>query len=161
MSLEAFKHAASDLYQGEITGEVSVNLLLKRFTTPRQQYVLGTTLQLETETKARLRPAAFELGVSLEELGESRQAGTAMDSIVDGLGWCEANTKLAEALTPIVERYRAIAEAAPAKYKELAQSMVTHEQSIKRMAEMEAAGIESGSLDDVIRQLVFPLPEPK
>jgi hypothetical protein len=67
----------------------------------------------------------------------------------------------AEALAQFVARYREIADAAPAKYKDLAQSMVTHEESLLRMAEMAAAGIENGSLDDVNRQLVFPLPEPK
>ena len=50
MSLEKYKVGLSEQYQGEVIGEVAINCLLARFHSPRQQYLLGTVLQLETET---------------------------------------------------------------------------------------------------------------
>ena len=66
---------------------------------------------------------------------------------------------LATVAKPFVERYRQIAELAPPEYKQLANSMVVHEQSLVDAAELEAAGDVEHSMDDVVKQLVFPLPK--
>ena len=75
MSLVEFKKGLSEEYQGEVIGEVFFGGLLERFDSPEHRYKLATLLQLETETKARLRPAALELGVELAEFDESRKLG--------------------------------------------------------------------------------------
>jgi hypothetical protein len=159
MSLKKFKIGLSELYQGEATGEVVFYRLLRRFDLPNQLYKLGSLLQLETEAKARLRPAVFELGLDLVELDESRDKGNEFNQTFEGMDWREAMAHLATLNEPFVNRYREIAESAPPEYQELADSMVAHEQSIQRFAELEAAGKGDQSIDDVLTQLVFPLPK--
>ena len=67
MSLEEYKLGLSEQYQGEVIGEVAVNSLLQQFRNPREQYLLATVFQFETETKARLRPVVAELGIDVIE----------------------------------------------------------------------------------------------
>ena len=85
MSLQEYRSALEEQYQGEVAGETSICQLLKQFTSPRQQYLLGSMLQLETETKARLRPAAAKLGISLIESDSARASGEALADLVKGL----------------------------------------------------------------------------
>ena len=157
MSLVEFKKGLSEEYQGEVIGEVFFGGLLERFDSPEHQYKLATLLQLETETKARLRPAALELGVELAELDESRKLGHDFIKSCDGMDWKAMMTHLETVVEPYVERYSDIAEIAPPEYKEVADSMVVHERSIQAFARLEASGETEHSLDDVIKQLKFPL----
>jgi len=161
MSLDEYRAGLEEQYQGEVAGEVSLCRMLEVFDSPRQRYVLGSILQLETETKARLRPAAARLGISLIETAEARAAGESLAGQVKGLSWQDAMRALATPLVEFVARYREIAELAPPEFKALADSMVVHEESILTLARREADGETDGSLDDVVRQLVFPLPEPE
>ena len=158
MALKEFKIGLSELYQGEATGEVVFYRLLERFDSPDQRYKLGSLLQLETEAKARLRPAVFELGLDLAELDESRDKGNEFDRTFEGMDWRAAMAHLATLNEPFVKRYREIAEAAPPEYRGLADSMAVHEKSIQNFAEREAAGDGDHSIDDVVKQLIFPLP---
>ncbi len=157
MSLVEFKKGLSEEYQGEVIGEVFFGGLLERFDSPEHRYKLATLLQLETETKARLRPAALELGVELAEFDESRKLGDDFIKSCDGMDWKAMMTHLATVVGPYVKRYSDIAEIAPPEYKEVADSMVVHERSIQTFARREASGETEHSLDDVIRQLKFPL----
>lgn len=158
MSLREFRIEISEFYQGEVTGEVVFSRLLERFGSENQRYKLGSLLQLETETKARLRPAAMEIGLDMVEVDESRDKGNEFYRSFEGMDWKAAMAHLATVVEPYVKRYREIAETAPPAYKELADSMVVHEQSIQDYAELEGAGQEERSIDDVVKQLVFPLP---
>jgi hypothetical protein len=160
MSLEQFKVGLSELYQGEVIGEVALNCLLVKFRSPRQQYLLGSVLQLETETKARLRPTAAILGIDLVESEESRKMGLEMAGSVEDLNWKDTSSLLSKALVSYVDRYREIAETAPTEYKELAESMVVHEKSIQHLWEREALGADDLSINEVVKQLIFPLPKP-
>lgn len=74
-----------------------------------------------------------------------------------GMDWKATMSFLATAAEPYVQRYTKIAEIAPAEYKDLADSMVVHEKSITNFASLEASGDTEHSLDDVIKQLKFPL----
>jgi hypothetical protein len=159
MSVKDFKSGFSEMYQGEVIGEVLFSRLLGRFDTANQRYKLGSLLQLETETKARLRPAAMQLRLDLIELDESRNEGEEFYRTFEGMDWKAAMTHLAIVVEPYVKRYRQIAELAPSEYKELADSMVVHEQSIQCAAKLEAAGEGKRSIDDVVKQLIFPLPK--
>ena len=67
MYSEQFKKDLSELYQGEILGEVLFDQMLSYFQSPDKQYKLSLLLQLETETKARLRPTLVLLGIDLVE----------------------------------------------------------------------------------------------
>ena len=157
MSLVEFKKGLSEEYQGEVIGEVFFGGLLERFDSPEHRYKLATLLQLETETKARLRPAALELGVELAEFDESRKLGHDFIKSCDGMDWKAMMTYLATIVEPYVKRYSDIAEIAPPEYKEVADSMVVHERSVQTFARLEASGETEHSLDDVIKQLKFPL----
>jgi hypothetical protein len=59
-----------------------------------------------------------------------------------------------------VEKFRAIEAAAPDSDREVAHSMVIHEQSIHTFARMELEGDAANSLNDVIAQLQYPLVKP-
>lgn len=157
MSLAEFKKGLSEEYQGEVIGEVLFSGLLDRFDNPQHRYKLATLLQLETETKARLRPTALELGVELAELDKSRRMGRDFLKSCEGMDWKGLMTFLETAVEPYVKRYREIAEIAPPEYKEIADSMVVHEASIRTFARLEASDDREHSLDAVIQQLKFPL----
>ena len=161
MSLEEYKLGLSEQYQGEVIGEVAINCLLQRFRSPRQQYLLGSVLQLETETKARLRPAAAELGIDIIESEESRTAGFAFRDMVEGLDWQSSMKVIAEALIPYVSKYEEILNIAPPEYKELAELMVVHERSIQQLWEWEARGEGDSAIGEINKQLLFPLPSPE
>ncbi|MGK0223149.1 MAG: hypothetical protein ACI9ON_002392 [Limisphaerales bacterium] len=160
MSLEEYRLALQGQYQGEVAGEVSICQLLKQFTSPRQQYLLGSMLQLETETKARLRPAAVKLGIDLVESDSARADGEALAGMVNGLDWQSSMGVLVGPLADFTARYSEIASMAPHEFKELADSMVTHEESLLNLARSEASGETDDSIDVVVDQLVFPLPKP-
>jgi hypothetical protein len=159
VSTDEYRKALEEQYQGEVAGEVSVCRMLQSFESPRQRYVLGSILQLETETKARLRPSVAKLGISLVESEAARADGEGLAHLVNGLSWQDAMRALAEALEGFVNRYREIAQLAPPEFKDLADSMVIHEESLLNLARCEAVGIDDGSLDALVDQLVFPLPE--
>jgi hypothetical protein len=160
MSLEKYKAGLSEQYQGEVIGEVAINLLLSKFRGPREQYLLGTALQLETETKARLRPFVAALGIEIIESEESRQAGAGLGAALEGLDWRSSMKLLAEALIPYVDKYQEISDIAPPEYREIAELMVSHEKSIQQLWEQEALGDSTSALEEIRKQLLFPLPDP-
>ncbi len=57
----------NELYQSEVLGEAAFLALIKVAKNPREKYHFGTLLQLETETKARLRPFLFAHGLGFDE----------------------------------------------------------------------------------------------
>ena len=73
------------------------------------------------------------------------------------MDWKGLMTHLETVVEPYVKRYSEIAEIAPPEYKGVADSMVVHEASIRTFARLEASGDTEHSLDDVIKQLRFPL----
>ena len=87
MSLNEFKIGLVEMYQGEVIGEVLLSRMLERFDSAEQLYKLGTMLQLETETKARLRPAVMQLGLGLVELDDSRDKGNEFYRTFEGMNW--------------------------------------------------------------------------
>lgn len=160
MTSDAFKQGLSDMYQGEVIGEVALNEMLSWFDEPVKRYKIAVILQLESETKARLRPALMALGIDITEQEESRETGRQFAAALSGLEWKEAMAALRDGVRPYLDSYREIAAAAPAAWHEIAQSMVVHEQSLHDFAEMEAAGDTQHSLDAVNAQLAYPLPKP-
>ena len=74
-----------EMYQGEIIGEVLFNRMLAFYDDPLQRYKVSVMLQLETETKARLRPVIMRLGLDPAESEESRRAGHKFAESLAGL----------------------------------------------------------------------------
>ena len=85
MTNDVFKQGLVELYQGEVLGEVLFDQMLPYFIEPDKQYKIAVMLQLETETKARLRPAMMQLGLDLGEQSESRKIGLDMATGMKGL----------------------------------------------------------------------------
>jgi hypothetical protein len=160
MAADDFKQGMMEMYQGEVIGEVLFNRMLGIDDDTMHRYKVAVMLQLETETKARLRPWVMRLGLDPAELEESRDTGHAFADNLSGLGWDETLLKLCEGIKPYVERYREIEAIAPPEYADAAHSMVVHEQSLYRFTELEAAGDVAHSLDDIVAQLVHLLPAP-
>ena len=67
---------------------------------------------------------------------------------------------LSQALIPYVDKYQEIADIAPPEYKDLADSMVVHERAIQQLWEQEAQEAGDSAIDQIIKQLLFPLPNP-
>lgn len=146
-----------DLIDSEIFGERVSLALLEVARNERERYHVGTLLQLETETKARLRPLLYKHGVSLSETIDLEH----IDGIVEGY---RAGTweEFAAANIPIVQdflaRFEEIAAVGPEEDREILDSMVRHERAILRWFEMESRGDRQGSLEDILAQLSNPLP---
>ena len=157
MSLAQFKEGVRELYQGEVIGEVFFDGLLKRFDSPDQRYKLATLYQLETETKARMRPIALELDLDIAEIDGYRKLGHDFVESCDGMDWKGVMTYLGPLVQTYVDKFKGYVEIAPPEYKEMADSMVVHEAAILTFANLEASGDTEHSLDDVIKQLKFPM----
>ena len=161
MTTDEFRDCLVDYYQTEVLGEAFFEALIGTFSDPDHAYKIGSLLQLETETKARLRPAIVQLGGSVEELEQSRQTGRELADSIAGGDWKEFVSVLNSAGEPLLNRQREVAETAPSAYRELAESMRVHGESIQNFTEAELAGEESHSIDEVVEQLKFPLQRPQ
>lgn len=153
----SFTDQLIEMYQGEVIGEVLFNAMLAMYPEPDQQYKSATMLQLETETKARLRPALAALGADLTELEASREAGHSFVDALAGKDWSGAMQVLSEGITPYVERYREIAASAPTDYRDVAESMVEHEEVLHQFVTAESAGEGEQALQALVAQLQYPL----
>lgn len=153
MSEDKFKEGLVSLYQGEILGEVLFDQMLYIFEDKDIQYKIFILMQLETETKARLRPYLISLGLDFKEQQAYRDIGMQMADSMKGKSWNEVMTIIIDGVKPAVEGYKAIVSIAPPQYVKLAESMVIHEQSIVDFAELELAGRSEESINVIIQQL--------
>jgi len=157
MKQEPFEASLQELYQGEIIGEVILDKMLSFFAEPDMKYKIAVLLQLETETKARLRPTLMRIGLNIAEAKSSRQLGLDLAASMEGKSWNEAMADLREIVKPAVQRYKEIAADPPAEFQSLAQSMVLHEQSLYDFTEMELSGNSENSLAAIVEQLEHKL----
>ena len=161
MTSDEFKDCLKTYYQTEVFGESVFESLLTKFRDPEHRYKIGSLLQLETETKARLRPALFELGLSVEEKEESRKAGRDFADSLSHEDWRGFIAALDETGRPLLQRQREVAASAPPPHRELAESMRIHGEAFQVFTDREAAGDAEHSIDAVVDQLKFPLPRPR
>ena len=125
----------------------------------RERYHFGTFLQLESETKVRLRPLLQKYGRGFVE---NKDSGDQIDGIValyQDNSWPDFLATLRPVVDGALARFREIASVGPAQDQDILQSMITHEESYVHWIEKEIAG-EEGALDAVISQLHYPLPVP-
>jgi len=158
MSKEEFTQGLNELYQGEVLGEVIFNRMLDLFQEPEHRYKLAVMFQLETETKARLRPTLVQAGVEIIELDESREAGRAVATSLEGKDWAGAMSALRDLVKPYIERYEEIARDAPPEYRAVAESMAVHERSLYDFLELEVVGDGEDAFAAIVAQLHNPLP---
>lgn len=108
----------AELYQGEVLGEGLFNWMLQDLDDDRQRYVVGSMLQLETETKALLRQAAA----------------------MQGLGWLEKMARLDAGIRGhYLPRYELLASRSRPEDAQVTSSMVRHEAALLDVVAREAA----------------------
>jgi hypothetical protein len=123
--------------------------MLSFFDEAELKYKISILLQLESETKARLRPAMMNLGLDLRENPASRQMGLDMAASMKGKSWNEIMEIIISAVEPAINRYKEIVENSPAEYSQLTEYMLSHESSMLEFAKLELAG-ESEKADELI-----------
>ena len=145
-----------ELYESEIIGEEISLALLKEAKSERDAYHIGTLLQLETETKARLRPFLFEHGISLDE-GADASGLMELISAYKSMTWQEFAGFLKEPVQGFLSRFEEIAAAAPPEDRPIVESMVDHEAAILEWVTIESESPSEDSLHAMISQLQYPL----
>jgi len=148
------------IYQGEVLGEAVFNLYLGLEENAERRYKLATLLQLESETKVRLRPFMTQLGLSIAQEDVRDRVAEFAQSYASK-SWQQRMEELAGITNFFLEKFREIENDAPASEREVAHSMVVHESALNKFAQLELAGDANNSLNDVIAQLQFPLPPPR
>jgi hypothetical protein len=151
MADSAFLKGVMELYQGEVMGEVIFYELLRTAEDDNQRYKLATMLQLESETKARLRPWLFRHRLDLSENTAIRAEGLSMAENIGRMKWLEKMTVMHDVLRDrFIPRFKEIAEIAPPEYQEMARLMVEHESALLEMARREIAGMADRSSEPVV-----------
>ena len=158
---KSLEETLAALYQGEVFGEAFFGQLMKRFQSPDELYKLGSMLQLETETKARIRPVAAAYGVDLAEQIDEQKRGMQLAEIIEGGTWEALIIGLVAPMKDAVARYREFADKMPPQLTDFGSMILAHEQALYDFFAKEAAGDREHSLDAVIDMLQNPLPKPK
>jgi hypothetical protein len=148
-----------ELYQSEVLGEQAFLALIAVARNEREKYHFGTLLQLESETKVRLRPFLQKYGLEFVERQDGSEQVAGFVSAYQENSWLEFLAALKPLVDQFVARFQQIADAGPAEDQEVLQSMVTHEESFVHWIDKETAE-EAGALDLAISQLQHPLPTP-
>ncbi|MDE0204207.1 MAG: hypothetical protein OXK73_17445 [Rhodospirillaceae bacterium] len=160
MISEQQKREVAEMYQGEVYGEAFYCALLHLFHTPVQKHLIGSLLQLETETKARLRQVVFEHGGDIVESDTSRNDARAFIRRVEHMSWTEATTYMVAASVEFQDRYREIIESVPKALKPVINSMIQHEDLIIAAMKLASEGEDEKAIELVSGQLMLPLPDP-
>jgi uncharacterized iron-regulated protein len=151
----AYRAGLQTLYDGEVMGERLLLALHVAAHAPHEADCFAHILQLETETKARLRPLLLKYGMSLAEDADlggipARLAGYASQT------WREYNAATANRLAGVLRDYEAIAALGPADDQPILQAVVRHEAALLDWARAEAAGETDQSLAAILALLCFP-----
>ena len=158
MSNTEYPACINELYQGEVLGEKLFLALVNIAKNEREKYHIATVLQLETETKARLRPFLLKHGYELVEEADDELVGQVV-AAYQGNTWLDFLTSLRPLVDQYLGRFEEIAAAGPDQDRAVLLSMVTHEASYVSWIEKELAR-EEGSLDAMIGQLKYPISAP-
>jgi hypothetical protein len=153
--------ALQEFYQGEILGEAMFDAMLKSARNDSERYKIALMLQLETETKARLRPHLAAQGLALQEDPQMRPRGEQEARELERATWSEKMGALAQSLRQTwLPRYRELTATLPPPLRAVGESMVAHEQALLLMAQREVAGDSQRSDEPVRKLLINPLPRP-
>ena len=162
MTDTALAAAIAELYQGEVFGEALFDRLLHHVEEGDQRYKIALMLQLETETKARLRPLAMRWGVDLAEDPAARAGGEALAETMAPLPWAEKMRMLFQKIDgEYLPRYAELAMLAAGHSEEVDvfRSMITHEAGLRECARREFTGEKRISAEPILALLRHRLPE--
>jgi hypothetical protein len=115
-------------------------------------------LQLESETKIRLRPWVFHHRLDLFEDAEGRAEALSVVKSLKETKWLE-KMKVFHDLTRdrYIPRFQEIAAMAPVADREIVNSMIEHETALFEMARRELSGMADRSVEPVVALLKYPL----
>jgi hypothetical protein len=151
-----YLHAVSEyFYQGEVLGEAFFAACVALESDQERRQKWGTLLQLESETKARLRPFMVRLGLGIAQDDVSARIAELTGDFA-AKPWRQHMQEIADITDFYLQKFRAIEQAAPADEREMAGTMVAHEAAIHKFARMELAGETETSLRAVVAQLQWP-----
>jgi hypothetical protein len=157
MNQQEYQQCLIDIYQGEVLGEALFSRLLETELNPDMSYAYGCLLQLETETKARIRVLLVRHGLSIVESAQSR---------ADGMTWADALRncptedflkQFTEEISPYAERYAHFAEHALPDDQSCLRYVATHEHSILQFLTQLHSHSPRESVDAARILLSFPL----
>ncbi len=147
---------SEDFYQGEVFGEGVFAAYYAAESDPARKLKWANCLQLETETKARLRPFLIRLGLPLAE-PDIHPVVQAYAGAYASKTWDEHMRDLAATTTKYLEKFKAIEAQAEGYERRMAYVMVVHEAALLSFAQLELEGKGERSLDDVMQQLHWPI----
>ena len=147
-------------YQGEVLGEAFFGRCIELETDPMRRYKWANLQQLETETKAQLRPFLMRLGLSLVQSDVSGQVAEFTKGF-EAKSWPQLMEEIAGVTDFYLGKFREIEAAAPAAERDMARAMVAHEAALNNFAKKELAGDSQNSLTEVTRQLQWPIVAPR
>jgi len=152
---EYLKAVSEHFYQGEVLGEAffAACVALERDAERRRKWT--ALLQLESETKARLRPFLLRLGLSIAQDDVSTRVAELTRDFASK-PWRKHMEEIADITDFYLNEFRAIEAAAPDDERDMARAMIAHETAINRFARLELAGDTEHSLREVVAQLQWP-----
>ena len=155
------KSLIAELYHGEFLGERMLDQVIDRYDDPAIRHVLATAAQLETETKARLRPSLVRLGIPLAPPAGLDAASAAAFELLDGEALIRSTYQAIR--DQYIPRYEAImarvAQDGDPLALELARSMVGHETALCEMLRRLIDGTPDPTAPvDVLLHYKLPLP---
>ncbi len=144
-------------YQGEVLGEAVFACFVALENDAERRRKWANCLQLETETKARLRPFLASLSLSVAQ-NDVRAMVADLAQSYASKPWRQQMEDMIHITDHYLEKFRAIEAAAPPGEREMARSMIAHETALNDFARLELAGNAANSLDGIVRQLRYPIP---
>jgi len=158
--MATFQEALKEFYTGEVLGETIYSALFEAATELHEKRKWATLLQLETETKAWLRPALLAHGVGVEEHAADRQMAISIAGQFLPLTWSEKMQKLKDIIeAQVLSTFQGFADAAAARGETEAEAlcryMVEHERAQAEFARSELAGDEASSLEPIRNLLKY------
>lgn len=159
----SYENGLAEFYRGEVIGEAGYSALIESTADRLEQLKLAHLLQLETETKAWLRPHMIRAGLSVAELPEFRESAQNIVAALVALDWPGKMNAILGFIPDLVDQYSAYATAARSRGNEeqaaVCDFMVDHERAQEEFAQFELNGVEpSASLRPLTRQSCYPLP---
>lgn len=118
---EYLKAVNEIMYQGEVLGEALFSCYTGLEQDAERRFKWGTLLQLETETKARLRPFLTQLGLSIEQ-DDARERIADFAKSFASKSWHAHMEELVGLMDLYLGKYREIESAAPEKELEVPHS---------------------------------------
>jgi hypothetical protein len=160
--MSSFEVALIEFYNGELLGETVYSALYAAAKEKAEKRKWATLMQLETETKAWLRPIMIAHGVGVEEHLADRQGAISLAGMLMPLSWRQQMQATLDAFTSrYLPAYQAFAEAARARGEADAEAvclhMVAHENAQAEFARRELANDEHNSLAPVSTLLKYPI----